>query len=105
MSCSKLFNRLQRRLPNADPEELRDYLDDAESAILNRLYPFATSVEGKELPSRYYELAVRIATYFYDKQGAEGETVHVENGIHRHYEGADIPPSMLAEITPFIEVL
>lgn len=105
MGCGKMLEKLQRKLPDADPEELEDFLADAESAILNRLYPFADSIEGKELPARYYDLAVRVAVYFHDKQGAEGESVHVENGIHRHYEGADIPPSMLREITPFVGVM
>jgi len=105
MSCGNMLEKLQRKLPNAEPRDLDDFLADAKSAILNRLYPFADSIEGKQLPERYNDLAVRIAVYFYDKQGAEGEAVHIENGIHRHYEGADIPPSMLREITPFVGVM
>ena len=89
---------------------LQAYLDNAESIILNKLYPYIEYDEdGKEkvhtLPNRYKNLQVRIAAYLLNKRGAEGETSHVENGVSRHYGASDIPADMLREIVPFGKVL
>lgn len=75
------------------------YLKLAESVVLNRLYPFD---EDKHIvPSKYELQQIAIANYLINKQGAEGETQHSENGISRTYESADVPESMLKGIVPF----
>lgn len=82
---------------------LTAYLTGAEQKILNKLYPFEREITGV-LPARYYALQLDIAEYMYLKRGAQGETVHNENGINRHYESADVPESMLREVTPYAKV-
>lgn len=72
----------------------------AEGKILERLYPYDHSKET--LPARYVGKQIEIAVYLYNKQGAEGQTVHSENGISRTYESADVPESMLRGIAPFV---
>jgi hypothetical protein len=72
----------------------------AEGKILERLYPYDHSKET--LPIRYVGKQIEIAVYLYNKQGAEGQTVHSENGISRTYESADVPESMLRGIAPFV---
>ena len=37
-------------------------------------------------------------------RGAEGEKSHSENGISRTYENAELPDSLLREITPIAGV-
>ena len=69
-------------------------------AIMTRRYPFAHSFDNLEFPSEYDMLHIDIANIVLKKSGIEGETVHLENGIHRHYESADIPSSMLSVIVP-----
>ena len=49
----------------------------------------------QEVPPDYDHLQVEAAEYMLNKRGAEGETVHKENGIDRTYESADIPTSLL----------
>jgi len=83
---------------------LKAYLRIAASIILKRLYPFNKG-EDKELPGCYAVKQCEIASYLYNKRGAEGETSHDENGIKRTYESGDVPPSMLKDIVPFAEVL
>ena len=83
---------------------LEAYLRIAESIILKRLYPFDKDGE-KKLPGSYAVKQCEIASYLYNKRGAEGETAHDENGIKRTYESGDVPPSMLKDIVPFAEVL
>jgi len=72
----------------------------AEGKILERLYPYDHSKET--LPARYVGKQIEIAVYLYNKQGAEGQTAHSENGISRTYESADVPESMLRGIAPFV---
>ena len=72
----------------------------AEGKILERLYPYDHSKET--LPTRYVGKQIEIAVYLYNKQGAEGQTAHSENGISRTYGSADVPESMLRGIAPFV---
>lgn len=77
---------------------LTSYLTIAGQAIINRAYPFDDTVT--EVPARYGVLQCKIAAYLLNKRGAEGETSHSENGVSRSYENADVPESMLSEVTP-----
>jgi len=71
--------------------------------ILDRVYPYNHTID--EVPTRYEVKQLEIATYLYNKRGAEGQTVHNENGINRTYESADVPESLMRGITPFVGVI
>lgn len=83
-------------------EALSAALLTAKYAILERAYPYEKDFDTVVFPSRYDMLQIEIANVLIKKIGAEGETVHLENGIHRHYESADIPTSMLQTIIPMV---
>jgi hypothetical protein len=78
-------------------------LDLAGNKLLERLYPFDST--KTEVPARYQFKQIEIALFLYNKQGAEGQTSHSENGISRAYENADIPDSLMQGITPFVGVI
>ena len=80
------------------------FLTMAGQAILNRAYPFVQDRSSLTVPVRYQNLQCEIATFLLLKRGAEGETVHNENGINRSYENGRIPYSMLKEVVPFCGV-
>ena len=82
---------------------LISYLTIAGRKIINRAYPYDDTVS--EVPRRYGYLQCEIANYLLNKRGAEGEISHGENGITRTYQSADVPESMLSEVTPRVEVL
>ncbi len=87
------------------PEETNDnllllFLEIAGQKILERLYPFDST--KTEIPARYQSKQIEIALFLYNKQGAEGETSHNENGIDRTYENADIPDSLMKGIVHFV---
>ena len=82
---------------------LNAYLAIAGRKIINRAYPYDNTVT--EVPARYEYLQCEIAAYLLNKRGAEGEISHSENGINRTYENADVPDSMLREITPMCGVI
>jgi hypothetical protein len=82
---------------------LTSYLAIAGRKIINRAYPYDDTVD--EVPRRYGYLQCDIANYLLNKRGAEGQTGHSENGVNRSYESADVPESMLSEISPHVGVL
>ena len=82
---------------------LISYLAIAGRKIINRAYPYDDTVE--EVPRRYGYLQCDIAAYLLNKRGAEGQTAHSENGVNRSYESADVPESMLSEVTPHVGVM
>jgi len=101
-----LLELLKARLEITDTASdalLSAYLTNAAQKILNKLYPFETEITAI-LPTKYESLQLDIAEYMYLKRGAQGETRHDENGINRWYESADVPESMLREITPYAKV-
>ena len=78
-------------------------LDLAGNKLLERMYPFDAT--KTEVPARYQFKQIEIALFLYNKQGAEGETSHSENGISRAYENADVPDSLMQGVTPFVGVI
>lgn len=72
------------------------YLDNAKDIICELR-------RTDQVESQYLSTQVKIAIELYSKQGAEGQTSHSENGITRMYEKANVSPSLLAEITPFVK--
>ena len=99
------LTKLRRQVGASASEDdlLLMYLTDAERAIINRLYPMDDT--DCTLPDKYESRLVEIATYLYNKRGAEGEISHNENGISRTYESASIPESMLSDIIPYGSVI
>ena len=67
----------------------------SKNAILLRRYPYVQNLGDKELPSMYDSLCVRLAVYMYNKQGAEGEISHTENGVSIKWENGDLPESLI----------
>ncbi|MCM1167707.1 MAG: DNA-packaging protein [Lachnospiraceae bacterium] len=94
---------LKLHLPTAEEQELLLLLETAKSAINARRYPFGDVPD--ELEKRYENLQIRIAVELFNKQGAEGETSHSENGISRGYSAAWISEELLSEITPKAGIL
>ena len=77
---------------------LSTYLTLSGRKIINRAFPYDSSV--MDVPAEYEPLQCEIAAYMLNKRGAEGQTVHAENGISRTYENADVPVSMLKQVVP-----
>ena len=78
------------------------YLDDAKAAILRRLYPFG-GYEDAAIPPVYELLWCKLAMRYFLRRGAEGEYIHDENGINRHYSSPN-DEDLLKEVTPYVWV-
>lgn len=85
-------------------EEASAYLDIAKEVVLNRLYSFASNYpEEAEVPSRYEGVWCELAARYFSRKGGLGETMHIENGIHRDWYSSD-DRDLLARIIPFAVV-
>lgn len=91
------LTRLKTRTEETNDNLLNDLLESAKCAILARRWPYGA--QG-ELESRYLDLQVRIALDLYNKQGAEGQTGHTENGVSRQWAAENISRDLLGEVTP-----
>ena len=91
--------RLSGKDAKADADTLSDYLLIAGQEIMERCYPFGYKA-NQDVPERYGVLQCKIAAYLINKEGAEGQTAHSENGVYRTYESGGVPESMLSQITP-----
>ena len=86
--------------PDTASDELFLYLlEQSEGIILNRRYPFGAP-EGASLSPLYEQIQLRVAVEIFSKMGAEGQTMHTENGVSRTWEAADVSPSLLRQIIP-----
>ena len=102
------LTKLKKRTGETDDELLAVLLDDAKYAILNRRFPFGdfpVDAEGNTVvEARYLDLQYRIALDLYNKQGAEGQLSHKENGIDRTFESSWISEQLLKEVIPYCGV-
>lgn len=103
MTRLEMFKSLVGADDTVSDDLLNIYLKRAEQKVLNRLYPFGSADEL--IPKKYEHKVMEIAEYLYYRRGSEGETSHSENGVSRSYENADVPKSMLTEITPMVGVV
>lgn len=78
------------------------YLALAKQIVFEKAFPFGNFPEV--MPAQYDGVHVEITVYLINKRGAEGETVHLENGISRHWEDGSVPTSLLRRIIPFAGV-
>lgn len=92
--------RLKARTGEPDEAILQDCLESAKAAILARRFPYGEW--PADLEPRYLDLQFRCALDLYNKDGAEGEKAHSENGISRTYESSWISESLLLEVTPMV---
>jgi hypothetical protein len=83
---------------NISDEMAEDILESAKAVILSRRFPFGE--QPLEIEPRYNDLQIRIAVEMFNKQGAEGELAHSENGVSRTYSSANVSEELLREITP-----
>ena len=105
MTTAEKISKVQTLLGN--DEEATDalisvYLDLAKDAILNRRYPFGIP-DYADVPREYESLQIRLAQRYFLKQGAEGEQIHNEDGVHRHY-GSVPDEDLLREVIQIAKV-
>ena len=94
-------------LVESDAEATEDvvsvYLALACSAMLERLYPYDSTKEAEDIPSRYDTIQCDLAARYFLRRGGQGEINHEENGVNRQYASVD-DEDILRKLTPFAKV-
>ena len=80
------------------------YIGIAQDTVLNTLYPFGIPETVTSVPTQYEGLQCELAARYFARQGGLGETVHLENGVHRHWDSPD-DVDLLCKIIPYGKVL
>ena len=84
--------------------QLGVYLDLARQEILNHKYEYSAKGIPDELPSEYDVIQVMAVMQGFAQSGAEGQTLSVENGVHRHWKYADMCLYVHANVIPIARV-
>lgn len=82
---------------------LTTYLNIAKAEILGWRYSYADSTPD-DVPTEYEMTQVNAVVYGFTQSGNEGETVSVENGIHRHFSYPDMLRYIRANVIPIAKV-
>ena len=98
MPDAEKLTTLQTLTGDENIDLLQSCLDFAKDKILKKRFPFGGVPE--DFPEEYDQIHLQLAQYLLLRVGAEGETVHLENGISRHWEDGDVPATLMRQITP-----
>ena len=92
MTASEKLNMVRVIMgPDApDNDTIASYLDLAKTEILNWRYSYNPDVMPDDVPPEYETTQVQAVVVGFTQRGVEGETVSVENGVHRHFAYPDM---------------
>ena len=87
-------------------EKLSLYISLSGSEILNWMYHLVGGVpDGEnEVPTKYENTQIYAVVAGYTHAGAEGESVHIENSVHRHFLYEDMLGYIHDHVLPYVRV-
>ena len=93
------------RGPDApDDTTITACLDAAKSEILSWRYQYNPENKPDDVPSEYEITQVYAVVAGFTQRGMEGQTVSVENGIHRHFAYHDMVRYIRANVIAYARV-
>jgi hypothetical protein len=87
-------------------ETLNTYISIAGNEILAWMYHLVGGVpdDVTEVPSRYESVQIYAVIAGWTHAGAEGQSVSIENGVHRHFAYADMLDYIHNNVLPIVRV-
>ena len=87
-------------------ETLNTYIAIAKDEILSWMYHLVGGVpeDVTAVPSKYEGIQVYAVVVGWTHAGAEGQTVSIENGVHRHFSYTDMLDYIHNNVLPFVRV-
>lgn len=87
-------------------ETLNTYIQVAGNEILAWMYHLVGGVpeDVTEVPSRYEGIQIYAVVVGWTHAGAEGQTVSIENGVHRHFSYVDMLDYIHNNVLPIVRV-
>lgn len=109
MTDEAKLNRLKILLEVTGSDEdtlLEEYLAIAKDEILNWLYIRLGAVppEVDEVPAAYEQTQIMAVLAAYNIRGAEGQTLHIENGMHRDFVYDDLVKYVRTHVFPYVRL-
>lgn len=91
-------------MPSEDT--LKTYIDVSRSEILSWMYHLVGGVPDgvTEVPSKYEGIQIYAVVAGWTHAGAEGQSVSIENGVHRHFAYTDMLDYIHNNVLPFARV-
>lgn len=85
---------------------LNKYIELAKNEILSWMYHLTGGVPSDvtDVPERYDGIQVYAVIAGWTHAGAEGQTVHIENGVHRDFAYADMLDYIHNHVLPYVRV-
>ena len=87
-------------------ETLKTYLALSGSEILSWMYHLVGGVPADvtEVPAKYESVQIYAVIAGWTHAGAEGQSVSIENGVHRHFEYTDMLDYIHNNVLPYVRV-
>ena len=87
-------------------DTLRTYISLAESEILAWIYHLVGGVpdDVDGVPTKYETVQIYSVLAGWTHAGAEGQSVSIENGVHRHFEYVDMLDYIHNNVLPLVRV-
>lgn len=82
---------------------LTTYLSAAKSEILGWRYSYAAATP-EEVPTEYEMTQIQAVVNGFTQSGNEGQSVSIENGIHRHFTYEDMVAYIRARVIPMAKL-
>lgn len=87
-----------------DDNTIVSYLAYAKNEILQWRFSYNPDAMPDEVEPAYEVTQVQSVVNGFTQRGMEGETVSVENGIHRHFSFPDMVRYIRANVIPYAKV-
>ena len=87
-------------------ETLNTYITLSKSEILSWMYHLIGGVPSDvtDVPEKYETIQIYSIMAGWTHAGAEGQSVSIENGVHRHFEYADMLGYIHNNVLPLVRV-
>ena len=87
-------------------ETLSTYISLSGSEILNWIYHLVGGVpeDITEVPAKYENVQIYAIVAGWTHAGAEGQSVSIENGVHRHFDYTDMLDYIHNNVLPYARV-
>lgn len=103
MTDQQKYNRISILTGVSDSDLLGEYLNMAETEIIAWMYSSYPSIpEGATMPPKYEQIQISAVIAALSVQGAEGETTHIENGVHNYFKYEDMVSYIRQHVYPLV---
>jgi len=87
-----------------DDETIKSYLEQAKAEILQWRYSYNPDDMPQDVPAAYEMTQIYAVVNGFTQRGSEGQSVSIENGIHRHFDFTDMTRYIRQNVIAYAKV-